>query len=88
MPSLREASRLDYVLIAFPFAGEVAGLTPGPPRVSHVEVRVQEVLREWRQEAVGDEFLFHPSAVGDSQDTCPFSACQVLANPESGLEAT
>ena len=28
----------DPVIVAFPFAGEVAGLSPGPPRVFRVEV--------------------------------------------------
>ena len=45
-PSPHEASRLDPVFVAIPFAGEVAGLTPGPPRVSRVEVRVRELLRK------------------------------------------
>ena len=45
-PSPREASRLDPVLVAFPFAGEVAGLTPGPPCVFRVEVQVRELLKE------------------------------------------
>ena len=39
-PSPREASRPDPVLVAFPLSGEVAGLTPGPPLVSSVEVQV------------------------------------------------
>ena len=33
------------VLEAFTFAGEVAGLTPGPVCVSRVQVRVREFLR-------------------------------------------
>ena len=37
---LRGSSRLVLVSVADTLVGEVAGLTPGPPRVSRVGVRV------------------------------------------------